>query len=224
MKTRQEDTHAAKQAWKADHPLLTGSSLVVLCGLLPALNTGCGAARHDPPLAKGWSWYHDAKYLFQVPVPPGWSTATFLDTLSPTDDCAYIVDLFPPGVHPGDLRGIEEHEPRMMSIGLNLNCSPTDISNDNAGSVHWVAESTPITVSGQSMVLYDRVRDIAPPPGAERILVGSFGGHQFVFYFQSDVFGPHNPDMSARDLPLYTYLLRHFLYTGPTDIQTTVPG
>lgn len=198
--------------------------LALTAAVAPILLSGCGTTRHDPPLAKDWNWYHDAKYPFQIPIPPGWSTATFLDTLPPVGDCAYIVDIFPSGVHPGDLRGIEEHEPRMMSVSLNLSCSPTDISNDNAGSVHWVAESAPLTVSGQSALLYDRVHDSAPPPGAERILVSSFGVHQYVFYLQSDVFAPHDTDMSAQDLPLFTYLLQHFRYTGSTDTETTVPG
>lgn len=204
------------------------SALLALCGLLlaPTLLSACGTARrHDPPLAQGWKWYHDPRYSFQIPVPPGWSAAAWLNTSPPAGDCEYIVDLFPPGVHPSDMRGIAEQEPRMMSVMLTLNCSPTDISNDNAGSVHWVAEPTHITISGQSTVVYDRVNDAAPStPGAERVVIANFGGHQYSFGLQSDVFTPYEHDESAQDLPLYTYLLQHFLYTGPNTAETTVPG
>jgi hypothetical protein len=103
--------------------------VLVLLGAASALLAGCGAT--DPPahaqtatarptatptaihcqagmpaLPQGWSWYHDARYPFQIAFPPGWRSGSFEYTpyyiANGTANgqpvpWAHVVDFFPPG-------------------------------------------------------------------------------------------------------------------------------
>src|SRR5258707_15615974 len=58
--------------------------LLAVLACIPAL-VGCGqAAAHnggDPALPSGWSWYHDTRFPFQVPVPPDWRAGGYTISL-----------------------------------------------------------------------------------------------------------------------------------------------
>src|SRR5579884_2148525 len=134
----------------------TWSVLVLVA--VAALAVGCGqAVASGNPLAQGWSWYQDGHYPFRVPIPPGWETATFSNTETGIQGCSYYeVYLFPPGRTPRSERGLEEHEPRLMTITLNLGCQPYYPEQANAGGLRWVPEKAPVTVSGLQVPMYDR--------------------------------------------------------------------
>jgi hypothetical protein len=98
---------------------------LVLLGAASALLAGCGATDPSahaqtatarptatatalncqmgtPALPQGWSWYHDARYPFQIAFPPGWRSGSFEYTPLYNSNgqpvpWAHVVDFFPPG-------------------------------------------------------------------------------------------------------------------------------
>ena len=48
-----------------------------------------------PPLPKGWSWYHDSAYPFDLPVPTGWKAFGYWNGYAAGDHCVREVDLVP---------------------------------------------------------------------------------------------------------------------------------
>jgi hypothetical protein len=192
--------------------------LVWLCfpGIL--LVTACApaqAAGHSvPPLKAGWTWYHDSRFPFQAPIPPGWRAGGFVvsysrNTGDPSQmvECAHGVDVLPPSSTSTLSTIDEEREPILITIRIPVTCGDTVLPRDD----HWFTpELHPITISGAQAIIYDN-------DGAgeiQRMVLTRLGGHQFVFGFQhSDTLA--SPDNEAQiDLGLFLGMLGGFLYTG----------
>ncbi|WIG61379.1 MAG: hypothetical protein OJF49_004127 [Ktedonobacterales bacterium] len=172
--------------------------VVPLLALLTLL-AGCGQSSGSVAgLPSGWSWHHDDHYPFDAPVPPQWSVASFTNTQSPGDECEYTVNFFPPGREAISERAASELEPELIAITVKGSCPLADPSHDT----DWTPEAGRINVGGTMCTVYDR----APEP--DRMVVATFGGHQYLFYMQS----PANT--AQRDEMLFKQMLERFRYTG----------
>lgn len=175
-------------------------------GLL-LIPTAC-APSSTSSLPAGWTSYHDTRFSFQLPVPPGWHAGAFSD--GPLDDetCAWVVDVLPPNVPGPPEKATVEHVPELMSVTVNVSCHEWQPSDDT----HFVPEAHPITISGATATLYDN--DTAGY-GVERVAVTKFGGHQYRIYMQSHTSPADMSDATTqRDLALYKQMLQGFTYQG----------
>lgn len=169
--------------------------------LLPA----CGQATSDPRLANGWSWYHDARFTFRVPVPPGWRTGSFTDGPLTNEECAYVVDFFPPGSKGQPSKGAQENEPELISITVNVSCAEWQPSDDP----YFKPDPHPVIVSGVQATLYNG--DV-PDSALQRTVVARFGGHQYLFSFHYN-YGAATPAAKGQhELSLYEQMLAGFAY------------
>lgn len=172
---------------------------ILMCCAAPLI-AGCAQQQQQgiPPIAQGWTWYHDSRFGFQMPVPPNWRTGSWIATPGQIADCAYHVDLLPPtsAGQPGP--GAEEDEPLLMSVVVRVKCSPWRGTQDDP---HFTQEQQPITISGKPSILYD---DDISGYGIQRVAVADFGGHQYLFNLQAP------PKSAQQDLTLYKQMLQGF--------------
>lgn len=185
-------------------------TFVLCCVLMMLIGTGCGqASAGDPPLAKGWTWYHDSQYAFRVPVPPGWNVGTYLDYGMTNQVGIYDVFFFPPGsnAEPGPVPW--ESHPELMAISIYVGIRDWQPSDDP----NFQPEPHPIFISGAQAILYD---NDPPEYGVQRSAVTHFGGHQYMFLLHSgsSTYGPPSPAQIQQDLALYHQVLQGFTYTG----------
>jgi len=178
--------------------------IVLLPVIVLLLIAGCGqsARAGDPPLDGGWTWYHDARFPFQVPQPPNWRVGTFADAPTGDQPCMYFVQFLPPGLAGNpNLSALQQSELIWVTINLNTSCPEWKQADDQ----YFVPEARPIVVSGAQATLYDNdsVKD-----SRQRAAVATFGGHQYIISMHAPV------SNGEADLSLYKQMLEKFTYTG----------
>jgi hypothetical protein len=183
--------------------------LVMLLAFLVTLPLGAGCApqqQHgDHPLAPEWTWYHDSRFGFHLPLPPGWRTDTWVATPGKIADCAYHVDVFPPTSSGQAGPGAEAYEPVLIGVLVMVNCRPWQAADDT----HFTPEQRSITMSGVQAVLYD---NDTPRYALERLAVADFSGHQYLFkmHYLFNYQAPPSQAQQDQELGLYMQMLRGF--------------
>jgi hypothetical protein len=179
-------------------------AILLLLTVVLLLVAGCGQSAHagDPPLDGGWTWYHDARFPFQVPQPPNWRVGTFADAPTGDQPCMYFVQFLPPGLS-GDpnLSALEEPELILIKVNLNTSCPEWKQADDQ----YFVPETQPIVVSGTQAILYD---NDSAQGSLQRSAVATFGGHQYIIGMQAPI------SQGKADLSLYMQMLKQFTYAG----------
>jgi hypothetical protein len=177
-----------------------------LVGVLLVL-AGCSQSSVSS-LPAGWTWYHDTRFPFQLPIPPGWHAGAFSDGPLNDETCGWVVGILP-GYLPGPPdKGALEYAPEEISVIVNISCPEWQPSDDP----HFVPEAHSITISGATATLYDN--DI-PGYGVERVAVMRFGGHQYRVFMGADPSRRPVSDATVqRDLAFYKHVLRSFTYHG----------
>jgi hypothetical protein len=184
---------------------------VCLAMMLTVGLMACGQAQSvgqtNPPVGPGWSWYRDARFPFQLPIPPGWRAGAYVDGFSGNQDCQYVVDLLPPVSHGNAGKGIEEHVPEIITLTIRVACSEWRLPEDDQ---HYMQEPHPITISGAQATLWDNdgITYI------QRAALAHFGGHQYVFYFAYGQTSVTPATNAKHELALYLQVLRGFKYMG----------
>ena len=192
----------------ADMTRRRGVQRIVAILLLPMvvllLVAGCGqsARAGDPPLDGGWTWYHDARFPFEVPQPPNWRVGTFADSPIGDQPCMYFVQFLPPG-QSGDPNHSALQQPELIWMTVNLNTSCPEWKQ--TGDQYFVPETQPIAVSGTQAILYD---NDSVQSSLQRAAVATFGGHQYIISMRAPT------SQGTADLSLYTQVLKKFTYTG----------
>ncbi|HEX8033332.1 MAG TPA: hypothetical protein VF510_05770 [Ktedonobacterales bacterium] len=197
---------AALVAWRARIVLGLAIALVLL------LLAGCGQSNQSgsgtSSLPKGWTWYHDAKFSFDIPVPPQWTATSYSESLQQGgDECNHKVALVPPGISVDDTRAPVPRVLELISLAVVVNC-PEWSTTVNP---YFKPEAVPVVISGSSSTLYDS--DI-PTSYISRMAVTRFGGHQYLFYFQYHYTPTKPPEHSQRELAIYKQVLQYFKWTG----------
>jgi hypothetical protein len=191
----------APGAWAA----LAAVVLLLLCSCGQAQ----GARSSDTPLPDGWSWYHDTRFPFQVPVPPNWQAVAFNQGYTEGQDCSHQVFLVSPGEHAEvEYLSPAPRVPEYISIVTMVDCLEW-----TKADIQWYQPLPHVlTVSGAAADFY----------GAEfkgssihRLAVTHFGGHQYLIRFEYDVQPNTTPaERQQHDLDWYMQVLHGFKYTG----------
>lgn len=180
------------------------SLLIGLIGTLLVL-AGCGQSTASA-LPAGWTWYHDTRFPFQLPIPPGWHAGAFSDGPLNNETCGWVVGILP-STEPGPPdKGTLAYAPEIITLMVNISCREWQPSDDP----HFVPEAHSITISGATAILYDN--DI-PGSGVQRSAVTRFGGHQYQIGMHVLGSEGHLSDATVqRDLAFYLQVLRGFTY------------
>lgn len=157
-----------------------------------------------PQLPKGWSWYHDHVYPFDLPVPAGWQAFGYWNEYVTGDHCVREVDLIPAtwaSTYHYDL----ERVPEYVSLIVPTTCANRDPQNDQhltpAGST---------TLDNRSASLYTEIDQV----GDIRAVVAQFGGHQYLLYFYNQFDAQHNPPPDASQVAIFNTVRENFTYHG----------
>jgi hypothetical protein len=186
--------------------------LLVLCVLLAACGPLPGFGPNDPTLPAGWNWYHDARFPYQAPVPPGWQTVAFNDwTYGEPRDCVRKAFFLPPGSHTeAEYLSPSPRVPEYISIETMVNCPETDTSK-----IPLKPLPDKLVVSGAPASLYGDYWSDSGFSSLRRIAFTHFGGHQYSLDFRYDAPSPTTPtERMQSDLALYMQLLQGFKYMG----------
>lgn len=168
------------------------------CGVSGGASVGT-QAQSTPTLPPGWTYYHDTRLGFQVPVPPGWQISDF--DAGPADgSCtAYDVALVPPGHIVLHDQGATEKSPEFMTINVKLTCPAWQPSDDR----NVTPSPAPVEVAGTKATFYQN----ATSDEYEHSAVTAFGGHQYIFFL-------HAPASKPGDASMFLTLLAHFIAPG----------
>lgn len=167
-----------------------------------------------PQLPKGWGWYHDSVYPFDLPVPAGWQAFGYWTEVTQGDHCYRTVDLIP---------ATEEQQYRsdpfriFERISLSVAVNPNNCARD-PNPVHspWkVAGAT--TLGGKAATLYTNVNNAADFD--LRLVVASFGGRHYSLDFydeKSSFLAPIQQfqQLDAGLLRIYDIVRKNFTYHG----------
>lgn len=178
--------------------------VAMLAGMILASLSACGQqaqqANPGPPLPKGWTLYRDSHYPFQMPVPPGWRTATMYDGPSDRPNCTYVVGVFMPGDQSvlTDYTLAQENE--FIYLMLNISCP------DWATIGNYTKQPGELTVSGQHAKQYDV--ELPQNYGFFRTVVANIGGHSYTFQVRG-------PEANKQvDYAIFAQMLKGFVYSG----------
>ncbi|HZU71115.1 MAG TPA: hypothetical protein VFA09_27820 [Ktedonobacteraceae bacterium] len=178
-----------------------GSANLTATARATPIVTVCPTFSVAPASTTGWKLYRDTRFPFQFAIPPGWKAGSFNGSSADGSDTYYEVAVLPdastfPFEHASGA-------PEEFEISIGLTTPPFNPSSDPT----WIAERTPITISGTKANLYDRT---SPDCGEyDRTTVAEFGQHQFTFYT-----GIYAPGKAQQDISLFLGILRSFKYTG----------
>ena len=178
------------------------SLIIGLVGVLLVL-AGCVQSSVSA-LPAGWRWYHDTRFPFQMPIPPGWHAGAFSDGPLNHETCGWVVGILPAYLPGPPDKGSLEYAPEIISVIVNISCPEYPIPDFD------IPEAHPITISGATATIYDN--DI-PGSGVERVAVTRFGGHRYII--DMHVYGSegHLSDATVqRDLAFYKQVLSSFTY------------
>jgi hypothetical protein len=176
-----------------------------------ATATSTAAASSATPLATalpttGWAIYRDARYPFELPIPPGWQLHALSWPQEGTGSCAYYdVGIFPPDVKPILTEPLTETNQELVEVSVSLTCAPAVFDSGQ----RWIAEGGAVTVGGTTTTVYDRTDPDGGPVLSRDCAAGPvFGRLQYIFYEQSP------PSTAARDISVFRAILQGFQYMG----------
>ncbi|HEX6797145.1 MAG TPA: hypothetical protein VF116_05455 [Ktedonobacterales bacterium] len=178
-----------------------GSLRAIVAGLacvILAILAGCTQVPPPPKLPSGWTLYRDKQFAFQMPIPPGWHTATMRDGPSDRPACVYVVGILPPGDHTQLTDLALSNDPELMYVMVNITCP-------DWGTIMPGLKETAVTVDGKAAQQYDSQ---IPDTLIGRSVVAEFGGHRYIFHVQTPI------TKGPGDLGIFTELLKGFQYTG----------
>jgi hypothetical protein len=184
--------------------------LMVVCLLVSACGSAQGAGSSDPPLPEGWSWYHDVRFPYQAPIPPGWQTVAFNDwTYGTPRDCVRKAFFLPPGSHTeAEFLSPAPRVPEYISIETMVDC-PERTASDNP---NYQPLHDSLVIGGAPADFYGYGPD---GYGLHRLAVAHFGGHQYLMTFVYEYESTISPaQRQQHDLDWYMQVLRGFKYTG----------
>jgi hypothetical protein len=174
--------------------------LVVVALSVPLLLiAACGQAAPSRSATADWAVYHDTRFPFQMPVPPGWRVGAVIGDSGGVDNCEYFVDVVPPGTDAPYAMPIIMRLPEMMWIRVNMKCAPFSPEDDHLVSVER------LTISEAPAVLYNQGQDDHNSLTA----VAVFDNHQFAFTVGSYV----SAKGAQQDLEYFREMLTGFQYT-----------
>lgn len=128
-----------------------GSLRAIVAGLacvILAILAGCTQVPPPPKLPSGWTLYRDKQFAFQMPIPPGWHTATMRDGPSDRPACVYVVGILPPGDHTQLTDLALSNDPELMYVMVNITCP-------DWGTIMPGLKETAVTVDGKAAQQYD---------------------------------------------------------------------
>jgi hypothetical protein len=200
-------------AWRV-RPMLV---LLAILAFVPAL-VGCGQTAHngDPALPSGWTWYHDTRFPFQVPVPPGWRAGGYTVSYSGKDECQHNVDVLPPVAQydPGASGPGPEKGPEYVNIIIPVTCPDWTLPADDP---QYMLMTQSFTISGTPATLWKSESNDPPSGWDDRAAIAHFGGHEYAFIFDSQYTSDTPASGASAQLALYMQILQGFKYTSPAS-------
>ncbi|MGH2487251.1 MAG: hypothetical protein ACRDHE_14685 [Ktedonobacterales bacterium] len=162
-----------------------------------------------PAPTTGWAVYHDPRFGFQVPLPPGWQPAslTWPAQPDPSGFTYYNVQFFAPGPHGEPGPGASSMAPELIQITITL--SRPSPSSSLAQDQHFSPEPGTVALGTTQVKLYDRG---SPGYGSQilRAVETTVGGHPMLFGMQYLAEQAWDPAVAQRDIALYLAMGRGF--------------
>lgn len=164
-----------------------------------------------PASSDGWAIYHDPRYNFQVPVPPGWQPASLIWPLQrdPSGYNYYIVQFFPPGPHGEPGPGASSMTPELIQISVTLSGPSTASLAQNPG---FSPEPGTVALGTTQAQLYDRG---SPGDGGEimRAAETTLGTYPMLFQMHYLAHGAWDPAIAQRDVALFLAMMKGYRTT-----------
>jgi hypothetical protein len=173
--------------------------LVAFLSVTLLLIAACGQSAPARSATADWKVYHDSRFPFQMPIPPGWQVGAVIGDSGGVDNCEYFVDVVPPGTDAPYAMPIIMRLHEMMWIRVNMKCAPFSPEDDHLVSVER------LTISDAPAVLYNQGQDDHNSLTA----VAVFDNHQFTFDVESYV----SAKAAQQDLKYFREMLKGFQYT-----------
>lgn len=164
-------------------------------------------------LPKGWSWYRDARYPFQVAAPPTWRIGTFeytpdgsnLGTASPS--YSHVVDFFGPGsVGQASSSGKQRNDTSPPVITIEVGIGPEARIGGWAQDAAFQAQPAPVCINRTPVTLYRFMSPFVDARGGGLGALLPNGPHGYPYAFS--VASP--TDTVARDESLFLTMLATF--------------